>query len=81
LIDPSTDTATIIASGGTRGDYTAADTSNGTLFLDYSDIVARLGCGPGCSIGSNPVPEPSSLLLLGSGIAGLAGIIRRKLQK
>jgi hypothetical protein len=25
------------------------------------------------------VPEPSSLMLLGSGLAGLAGVIRRKL--
>ncbi len=33
-------------------------------------------------IGNNPLgttPEPSSLLLLGSGVAGLAGILRRKL--
>jgi hypothetical protein len=28
----------------------------------------------------NPVPEPSSLLLLGSGVTALAGMIRRKLK-
>jgi hypothetical protein len=29
---------------------------------------------------SSPVPEPSSFLLLGSGLAGLVGVIKRKLM-
>jgi hypothetical protein len=33
LIDPSTGTETIIASGGTRGDFVSPDLTNGTLFL------------------------------------------------
>lgn len=54
LLDPTTNVVTTIASGGTRGDYIAPDPSNGSVFLDYSDIVYRLSCGPNCVIGSSP---------------------------
>ena len=74
LIDPTTSLQTIIADGGSasRGDYTAADPSNGTLFLTQSGEIDRLACGPGCVVGGPSVPEPSSLLLLGFGLAVLA---------
>jgi hypothetical protein len=32
------------------------------------------------AFGSGTTPEPSSLVLLGSGIVGLAGIVRRKIK-
>jgi len=35
----------------------------------------------GLSYNVNPVPEPSSMLLLGSGVIGLAGLLRRKSGK
>ncbi len=37
------------------------------------------GCGLGGPDCGPPVPEPSSILLFGSGILGLAGILRRRL--
>lgn len=80
LLNPSTNTLTTIASGGTRGDYVSPDPSNGTVFLDYSDLIYRLGCGSGCSIASpsaptaptsTPVPSTLSLAISGLAISGL----------
>jgi hypothetical protein len=76
LIDPSLGTFTTIATGGTRGDYTSPDPTNGSLFLDYSDIVARLSC-EGCSFNGG-APEPASLALVGAGLACLALMRRRR---
>jgi len=82
LIDPNTLAFTVIATGGTRGDYVSPDTNNGTLFLDYSDTVERLSCGTDCSIGGPPpppstVPEPGTLALMGTGLSVLGAAVRR----
>jgi hypothetical protein len=68
----------IIANGGTRGDFVSPDTSNGTLFLSQNEQVARLSCGPGCSIGGPSVPEPSTLVLLVTALAALVLFWRPK---
>ena len=83
LLNPTTSMFTAIATGGTRGDYVSPDTNNGTLFMDFSDVVERLSCGPNCSIGGpppQPVPEPAPWSLFGLGLLGAALALRRRIR-
>jgi hypothetical protein len=76
-----TRTLTVIANGGSRGDYVSPDINNGTLFLDYSEAVYRLSCGPDCSIGGPPpVPEPATVALFGGSVFSLYLIRRRRVR-
>lgn len=82
LVDPTgANVVKIATNAGQRGDYTAPDYSNGSLLLAFSTEIARLSCGPNCSIGSPPVnqvPVPLSAMMLGSGLLGLLGLRRKR---
>jgi PEP-CTERM motif len=81
LVDPTGLIQTIIASGGTRGDFTSPDANNGTLLLSEYDFSYRLGA-PGGTFGGGlaAVPEPTSIALFGI-MAGGGAVYRWRRRK
>jgi len=67
-------TADLWSNGPNLGGYQLNDSLNGTPFVASNFD----GLAYGVNFAASPVPEPSSLLLLGSGLTGVFGLIRHK---
>ena len=77
LIDPATGIETIIAEGGTRGDFVGPDLTNGTLFVSTADMMYRLKIAGG-TIGGPGVPEPATWLMMIGGFGMVGAAMRRR---
>jgi hypothetical protein len=78
-VNLGTNAQTLIANGGTRGDFVSVDPTNGTLLLTQTDSIVRLSApsGGGFGGGNGTVPEPSTVASFALGALGLAGLLLR----
>jgi hypothetical protein len=62
--------------------YTFTETGTGSdgIQFDFRDDPAYDALDNASVAGVSPIPEPSSFLLMGSGLLGLAGAVRRRLR-
>jgi PEP-CTERM motif len=77
-VNLATGLQTLIATGGSRGDFVSPDPNDNSLLLTQTDRIIRLTAPSGSGFGPPPpvlpltVPEPSSLALLSLGGLALA---------
>lgn len=75
------------ANDSSGSQFDAWDMNNGAAVCFFAvGGVEQGGCGAGgetftINSGSTTVPEPGSIMMFGSGIVGLAGVLRRKLSR
>jgi hypothetical protein len=74
-VNLSTQAQTLIATGGSRGDFVTVDPSTNTLLLTQTDRIIRL---TGASFTSVPEPSPVALAGAAAGVCGLASLWRRR---
>jgi hypothetical protein len=75
-IDQTTLAQTLIATGGTRGDFVTVDTTNDTLLLTQTDRIIRLN---GATF--TTAPEPGYFGLIGCALAGLLLVRQRRASR
>ena len=74
------ESASFTVSGAAFTGFTEAQICN-AIFVRFQDVPLSAPRGEGSDVGvSNPIPEPSTLMLLGSALIGLGGYARRRFK-